>query len=331
MRRRDFIGLLGAGAAALPMHPARAAQPNARRIGFLSGIAETDVQARQLVEAFREGLQENGWTEGRNLKIEFRWAAADLDRTNRYAKELVDLKPDLVVAHATPAAAALHRATSAIPIVFVVVSDPIGSGFVSSLSRPGGNLTGFVNLEASMGTKWIELANEIAPRLKRVAVVFNPDTAPYAYYEPALKAAAQQHSVELVEAPLHEVAEIEAALGRLDLAADGGIVVMPDVFTSSREVYGRIIAIAAQNRIPAVYPYRYMANAGGLMSYGTDNNDLFRRAAAYVDRILKGARPAELPVQLPTKFEFILNAKTAQQAGFDIPLKLRAFADDVIE
>jgi putative ABC transport system substrate-binding protein len=213
----------------------------------------------------------------------------------------------------------------------VVVSDPIGSGFVSSLSRPGSNVTGFVNLEASMASKWIELAKEVAPRLKRVAILFNPKTAPYAYYEPSIKSAAQSQSIELVEVPVHDVAAIESSVERINLAADGVIVVMPDAFTALQQVYSRIIAIAASGRIPAIYPYRYMANAGGLMSYGTDNGDLFRRAAAYVDRVLKGAKPAELPVQLPTKFEFILNLKTAQRQGFDIPLKLRAFADDVIE
>jgi len=330
MRRRDFIGLLGSGVV-LPILSARTAQAAVRRIAFLSAGAETDPQISQFLEGFRKGLRENGWIEGRNLEIEFRWTAGDPDRASLFAKELVDLKPDLIVSHTTPATSALHRATSVIPIVFVVVSDPIGNGFVSSLSRPGGNVTGFVNLEASMASKWVELAKEVAPRLKRIAILFNPDTAPYAYYEPSIKSAAQSQSVDLVEAPIHSAGDIESALQRLDLAADGGIVVMPDAFTALQQVYSRIIEIAARDRIPAIYPYRYMAVAGGLMSYGTDNGDLFRRAAAYVDRILKGAKPAELPVQLPTKFEFILNVRTAQLQGFDIPLKLRAFADDVIE
>ena len=330
MRRRDFIGLLGSGVV-LPIVPARAQQGRMRRIGFLSANAETDAHTSQFLDGFRQGLRENGWIEGRNLTIEFRWTGGDPDRANAFARELVDLKPDLIVSHTTPATAVLHRATSVIPIVFVVVSDPIGNGFVTSLSRPGGNVTGFVNLEASMASKWIELAKEVAPRLKRIAILFNPDTAPYAYYEPSIKSAAQSQSVELVEAAIHNAADIENTLGRLDLAADGGIVVMPDASTALQQVYSRIIDIAARDRIPAIYPYRYMANAGGLMSYGTDNGDLFRRAAAYVDRILKGAKPAELPVQLPTKFEFILNVRTAQLQGFDIPLKLRAFADDVIE
>ena len=331
MRRRDFIGLLGSGVALLPLPFARAEHGGTRRIGFLTASAETDPQVHQFVDSFREGLQQNGWIEGRNLKIEFRWAAADLDRLNLLAKELVDLKPDLIVSHTSPATIALHRATNVLPIVFVVVSDPIGNGLISSLARPGGNITGFVNLEASMASKWIELAKEVAPRLKRIAMLFNPETAPYAYFEPAIKSASRSQGVELVEVPLHSPADIEPALGRLDLAADGAIVVMPDTFNALKEVYGRITAIAARDRIPAVYPYRYMANAGGLMSYGTDNGDLFRRAAAYVDRILKGAKPAELPVQLPTKFEFVINAKAAQLQGFDIPLQLRAFADDVIE
>lgn len=331
MKRRDFIGLLGTGAAVLPLLSARAQHAGMRRIGFLSANSETDFQTHQYLDAFKEAMRQSGWIDGRNVSIEFRWGAADIDRLNRFARELVSLKPDLIIGHTTPATAALYRETKVIPIVFVVVSDPIGNGFVSSLSHPDGNATGFVNLEDSMASKWVELAKEVAPRLKRAAMIFNPITAPYSYYQPAIKSAAGSQSVELVELPVHTIAEIDAGLDRLNLKSDGAIIVMPDTFTALHEVYERIIVLAERDRIPAIYPYRYMATAGGLMSYGTDNTDLFRRAAAYVDRILKGAKPAELPVQLPTKFEFILNLRTAQRQGFDIPLKLRAFADDVIE
>jgi putative ABC transport system substrate-binding protein len=331
MRRRDFIIVLGSAAVAWPSI-AHAQQPaKVRRIGYLSSNAENDPQAGPFLAAFNEGMQQLGWIDGNNIKIEVRWGAADLHLMTALAKELVSLQPDLIVGQATPVIAALQRETKSIPIVFVVVSDPVGSGFVSSLPRPGGNITGFVNLEASMASKWIELFKEVAPGVTQLAVIFNPDTAPHAYYESAIIPAARSQSVELVEMPVRSVEEIDKSLENFNRSLDGGIVIIPDTFTSLREVFGRVIAIAGRDRIPAIYPYRYMAQAGGLMSYGTDNADLFRRAATYVDRILKGAAPAELPVQLPTKFEFVVNVKSARQQGLDIPLKLKAFADEVIE
>jgi putative tryptophan/tyrosine transport system substrate-binding protein len=331
MRRRQFITLLGGAAASWPV-AARAQRPEQmRRIGYLSSNAESDPQAGPFLSAFKEGMRQLGWIDGTNIKIEARWAAADLNRMAVLAKELVSLQPDLIVGQATPVIAALQRETKSIPIVFVIVSDPIGSGYVSSLASPGGNTTGFVNLEASMAGKWIELIKEVAPGVTRVAVIFNPDTAPHAYYQSAIIPAARSQSVEAIEVPVRSVAEIDKSLEEFNRLPGGGIVIMPDTFTSLREVFGRVIAIAGRDRIPAIYPYRYMADAGGLMSYGTDNSDLFRRAATYVDRILKGVAPAELPVQLPTKFEFVVNIKSARQQGFDIPLKLNAFADYVIE
>jgi len=331
MRRREFITLLGGATAAWPL-PLRAQQiERIRRIGFLSSNAESDPQAGPFLSALNDGMRQLGWIDGKNIKIEARWAAADLNRMAALARELVSLQPDLIVGQATPGIAALQRETKSIPIVFVVVSDPVGSGFVSSLPRPGGNITGFVNLEASMAGKWIELLKEVAPGVTRMAVIFNPDTAPHAYYESAIIPAARSQSVEPIATPVRSVAEVDKRLENFNGSSDGGIVILPDTFTSLREVFGRVIAIAGHDRIPAIYPYRYMAQAGGLMSYGTDNADLFRRAATYVDRILKGAAPAELPVQLPTKFEFVLNAKSARQQGLDIPLKLKAFADEVIE
>jgi putative tryptophan/tyrosine transport system substrate-binding protein len=331
MRRRDFIKGIVGSAIARPL-AARAQQANRiRRIGYLSSNAESDPQFGPFLAAFNEGLQKLGWIDGNNIKIEVRWAAADLGRMTALAKELVNLQPDLIVGQATPVTAALQRETKSIPIVFVVVSDPVGSGFVSSLSRPGGNITGFVNLEASMASKWMELLKQVAPAITRTAVVFNPDTAPHAYYESAIVPAAKSQSVEPVEMPVRSIAEIDRSLEDFNRSSNGSIVILPDAFTSLREIFERVIAIAARDRIPAIYPYSYMARAGSLMSYGTDNADLFRRAAGYVDRILKGAVPAELPVQLPTKFEFAINAKSAGQQGLDIPLKLKAFADEIIE
>jgi putative ABC transport system substrate-binding protein len=311
---------------------AHAQQPGkVRHIGFLSGNAESDPQAVLYLAALKEGMRQLGWIEGNNVKIEVRWAAADLNRMAVLAKELVGLQLDLIVGQTTPVIAALQRETKSIPIVFVVVSDPVGSGFVASLPRPGGNMTGFVNLEASMASKWIELLKEVAPNMTRAAVIFNPDTAPHAYYESAIIPAARSQSVEPVELPVRSISEIDKSLENFDRSPGGGIVIIPDAFTSLREVFVRVIAVAGRDRVPAIFPYRYMAKAGGLMSYGTDNTDLFLRAAAYVDRVLKGAAPAELPVELPTKFEFVINAKSAQEQGFDIPLKLKTFADEVIE
>jgi putative ABC transport system substrate-binding protein len=331
MQRREFMTLLCGAAAAWPVG-ARAQQPERmRRIGVLSGNRENDPQAQRFLAAFNEAMRELGWIDGRNIKIEVRWAASDLDRMTTLAKELVSLQPDLIVGHTTPVVTALQRETKSIPIVFVVVSDPIGSGFVASLPRPAGNITGFVNLEASLAGKWIEMVREISPRVTRAAFMFNPDTAPYSYYLPAFEAAARSHSVEPAAMPVRDLAEIETSIANFAHLLDGALVVMPDSFTSLQSNYRQIIAVAARYRVPAIYPYRYMAEAGGLMSYGTDNADLFRRAPAYVDRILKGANPAELPVQLPTKFEFVLNLKTAKTLGLTVPQTLLTSADEVIE
>ena len=223
----------------------------------------------------------------------------------------------------------MAREAKTLPIVFVVVSDPVGSGFVASLARPGGNMTGFVNLEASMGGKWIEFLKEVSPSLARVAFIYNPDTAPHAYFLDPFEAAARSFGVPPMPAPVRRLEDIETLIKDLD--EKSGLAVMPDTFTSTLRVYNLIIALAARQRVPAIYPYRYMAAAGGLMSYGTDNSDLFRRTAGYVDRVLRGAKPGDLPVQLPTKFEFVVNLKTARELGIDVPLKLRAFADEVIE
>ena len=330
MRRRELITLIG-GAAAWPL-VARAQQgERMRRVGVLMGTAESDQQAGPFLQGFKQRLQELGWIEGRNIQVDYRFGASDVERIRKFAKELVNSQPDLIVGHATPGTAALARETKIIPIVFVVVSDPVGSGFVKSLSRPGGNLTGFVNIESSMGGKWVEFLKEVVPRLARAAFIYNPETAPHSYYLAPFEAAARVLGAEPMPSPVRGADDIEGVIRGLGEKPDSGLAVMPDTYTSTLRVYNLIISLAARHRVPTIYPYRYMAAAGGLMSYGTDNADLFRRVPTYIDRVLKGAKPAELPVQLPTKFEFAINLKAARASGIDVPLKLRAFADEVIE
>jgi putative tryptophan/tyrosine transport system substrate-binding protein len=333
MRRRAFISFIGGAAASSVFPPlaARAQSERVRHIGVLMGTAEDDRQTAPFLKAFKNTLQELGWTEGRNIKVDYRFAASDVERMQRLAKELVDTHPELIVAHSTPVTAAVAREAKTLPIVFVVVSDPVGSGFVASLARPGANMTGFVNIEASMGGKWIEFLKEVSPALARVAFVYNPDTAPHGYFLDPFNAAARSFGVQPMPAPVRRLEDIESLVADLSKRSDSGLAVMPDTFTSTLRVYNLIIALAARQRVPTIYPYRYMAAAGGLMSYGTDNADLFRRTAGYVDRVLRGAKPGDLPVQLPTKFEFVVNLQTARQLGIDVPLKLRAFADEVIE
>jgi putative ABC transport system substrate-binding protein len=330
VNRRELITLLG-GAAAWPLAAHAQQGERTRRIGVLTGSAENEPQTQSYLIAFRKALQELGWIEGRNIQVEYRFGASDVERIQRLAKELVNLQPDLIVGHATPATAALARETKIIPIVFVVVSDPVGSGFVASLSRPAGNMTGFINIEASMGGKWVEFLKEVSPGLARVVFIYNPETAPYHYYLAPFEIASRSLGVEPMPSPVHRTEDIEAVVKGLGERSKSGLAVMPDIFTSTPRVFNEIIALTARYRIPAIYPYRYMAAAGGLLSSGTDNADLFRRVPIYIDRILKGAKPAELPVQLPTKFEFVVNLKAAKALGIDVPLKLRAFADEVIE
>jgi putative ABC transport system substrate-binding protein len=332
MRRREFITLLGSATVAWPL--AAHAQQSApmRRIGVLSGNAEGDPQVKTYLAAFTKALAELGWTGGRNIRIDLRFAAADVDRIEAFAKELVGLQSDLIVGSATPIVAALQRQTKTIPIVFVTVSDPVGSGFVASLPRPGGNTTGFINIESSLSGKWIEMLKDIVPRVARAALMFNPETAPYfAYYLQPFEAAARSYAVEPIAAPVRSAADIERVVASLGDRQDAGLVVMPDVFTDTMRNLDLIISLAARYRAPVIYPYPYMVAAGGLVSYGTDNADLWRRAASYVDRILKGAKPADLPVQLPTKFELAVNLKTAKALGLDMPATLLGRADEVIE
>jgi putative ABC transport system substrate-binding protein len=331
MKRRQFIALVG-GAAAWPL-AARAQQPGGmRRIGVLVGNAESDPQAQAGLAKFTKALQDIGWNVGRNIAIDYRWAAADLERMATFAKELVALKPDLIVGSTTPVVEALQRETKTIPIVFVVVSDPVGSRFVNSLPRPGGNITGFINVESSLSGKWVELLKEVVPHLSRAALLFNPETAPFFnYFLQPFQSAARASAIDPTTAPVRTPGDIERAFAELGERQDTGVVVLVDVFTAKRSILDVVISAAARNRVPTIYPYRYMVAAGGLVSYGVDNTDLYRRAGDYVDRILKGANPADLPVQLPTVFELAVNLKTAKSLGITIPGTVIARADEVVE
>jgi putative ABC transport system substrate-binding protein len=330
MRRREFITLLGGAAAAWPL-AVHAEQPDRmRRIGVLMAFAESDPEAQAWVAAFRDGLQKLGWAEGRNIRIDTRWAALGAEAMQRFAQELVALQPDLILSSNTPTSAALLQQTRTIPIVFVNNADPVGSGFVASFPRPGGNVTGFTNLEPTMAGKWLELLKEIAPRVNRVTILFNPATATYfEYFLNPFKAVAASFAVEAIAAPVRDRSELESAVAAQARAPNGGLIVMPDPFTVAHRA--EITSLAARYRLPAVYHLRVFAELGGLLSYGHDPLDNYRRAAAYADRILKGAKPGELPVQAPVKFELVINMKTAKALGLDVPLQLQQRADEVIE
>ena len=330
MKRREFITVLGA-AVTWPL-AARAQQPDrVRRIGVLMGSPENDAEGQAYVAAFEERLQQVGWMLGRSVLIDTRWAPpGDVVALQRFAKELVALQPDLIVSHNTPTTASLLQQTRTIPIVFVVVADPVGSGFVASFSRPGGNVTGLTNIEPTMAGKWLELLKEIAPSVARVALLFNPATAPYAEdYLGPFKAAAASLALEAIGAPVRDTSELESAITTQARAPNGGLVVMTDSFLVAHRA--EITSLAARYRLPVVYPFRFFVELGGLLSYGNDLFDSFQRAASYVDRILKGATPNELPVQAPVKFELVINLKTAKALGLAIPDKLLALADEVIE
>ena len=331
MRRREFITLLGGATATTWPLAVRAQQDGAmRRIGVLMAFGEGDPVGEARVAAFREGLQELGWVEGRNIRIDTRWATADLASTERLAMELVALQPDLILSNSTPTTAALLKQTRTIPIVFAVVSDPVGSGFVTSFPHPGGNVTGLTNIEPTMPGKWLELLKEIAPRVNRAAFLFNPATANYAdYYVNPFKAAAASFGVDAVIASVRDRSELEFVISAQAREPNGGLVVMTDSFTSTHGA--EITSLAARYRLPAIYPFRFFAELGGLLSYGNDLLDSFRRAAGYADRILKGAKPSELPVQAPVKFELVINLKTAKALGLTIPPGVLAIADEVIE
>ena len=330
MRRRDFLGVV-VGSATWPI-AARAQQPErVRRIGVLMGYPENDLEGTAFFAAFREGLEKLGWVEDRNTRFDARWATADdAEARQRFAKELVALQPDLILSNNTPTTAALLQQTRAIPIVFATVSDPVGSGFVTSLARPGGNVTGFQTAVGSLAGKWLELLKEIAPSVSRVAFLFSRATASYAeaYLNP-FKAAAASLAVEAIAAPVRDISELESVVAAQARAPSGGLIVMPDSFTDVHRA--EITSLAARYSLPAVYPRRIFAELGGLLSYGVDQFDNYRRAASYVDRILKGERPSELPVQAPIKFELVINLKAAKALGLDVPVHPQQRADEVIE
>jgi len=331
MKRREVIKLLGGAAAAWPV-ATRAQQPGGmRRIGMLVAFDKSDLAGLARVGAFRERLRKLGWTEGTNIGFDMRSATpGDAQSLERFAKELVALQPNLILSHSTPTTAALLRHTRTIPIVFAAASDPIGSGFVASFPRPGGNVTGFVVTETTMAGKWLDVLKQIAPRTAWVTLLFNPATAPYAdKYLDALKAAAASFAMQAITAPAHDLSELESILAAQARVPNGSLVVMPDVFTTGHRV--EITSLAARYRLPAVYPFRVFAEVGGLLSYGNDLVESWRLAATYADRILKGANVSDLPVQAPVKFELVINLKAAKALGLDVPAQLQQIADEVIE
>jgi putative ABC transport system substrate-binding protein len=329
MNRRAFISLLG-GMAAWPLAARAQQSKRVQRVGVLMAYAESDLEGQANVATFRAELQKLGWTEGRNVRIDTRWAAFDANAMERFATELVALHPDLLLSPHTPTTAALLRQTRTIPIVFANLTDPVGSGFVASFPRPGGNVTGFVNMEPTMAGKWLELLKEVAPHVKRAAILFNPATATYAdYYLTPFKAAAASLAVEAIAAPVHDTSELEAVVAAQAREPNTGLIVMSDSFMSGHG--NEITSLAARHRLPTVYPFRFFTELGGLLSYGSNRLDQFRRAASYTDRILKGEKPSELPVQAPVKFEIVVNAKTAKALGLNLPAQLLARADEVIE
>ena len=329
--RREFITLLGSAAAAWPL-AAGAQQAPARRLGMLIGRAESDPIYHRWIAAFLHGLGEAGWIPGQNVLIEYRWVSADVEGIKQFANELVALKLDVILADGTPVTAALKRETSTIPIVFVVVSDPVGAGFVQSLAHPGGNITGFINYEDAMGGKWLEFLKEIAPSVTHAAMIFNPDTAAGAgmYFLPSFEIAAHKLGVAPSAAAVRDPAQIEHAIAELAGIPGGGLVVMADTFMGVHSK--QVIALAERYKLPAVYGFDLRrVEAGALLSYSPDYPDMFGRSASYVDRILKGESPRNLPVQTPTKFELGINLKTAKALGLEVPATLLATADKVVE
>jgi putative ABC transport system substrate-binding protein len=327
--RRELLTALGMGVAgsfaAHAQHPQRM-----RRIGVLMGLVDNDQEAQSRVSAFENGLQELGWVKGRNIRIEYRWAGGGENVLRDHAAELLAMAPDLILANSTPVTAALRKQSQTVPIVFTQVTDPVGQRLVPNLAHPGGNLTGFTSFEFSIGTKWLEALKQIAPHVTRVALVFNPQSAPFAdlFLRP-VEAAAPSFSVTPIAAAVRATDDLDRVFNALAREPNGGLMVLPDIsMTNHREA---IIALAARHRVPAVYPFRYFAASGGLMSYGTDVADVFRRTAAYVDHILRGTSPGDLPVQAPTKYDLVINLKTAKSLGLTVPPTLLALANEVIE
>jgi putative tryptophan/tyrosine transport system substrate-binding protein len=327
VKRREFIGLVG-GAAAWPL-AARAQGERMRRVGVLTQLGENDAEVKAWLKAFQDSLQKLGWEQGRNIRIDYRWGAGDYDRLRSYAAELVGMAPDVLFAAATPALEALNRETRSLPIVFVQVSDPVKLGFLASLARPGGNMTGFANFEHAIGGKWLELLKDTAPGRTRVAVIFDPQLASQIPYLQEIEAATPAFGVQLIRADVRSAADIERAITGLAEQPNGALIVVPNPVTIRERDF--IISLAARYRLPAVYPYRFYAVSGGFISYGIDLADTYQQAAGYVDRILKGAKLGDLPVQLSSKFELVVNLKTAKALGLSIPEPFLQRADEVIE
>jgi putative tryptophan/tyrosine transport system substrate-binding protein len=329
MRRRDFIKVIGS-AVVWPFAARAQSAGLVRQVGMLMGFAESDLAAQSEVAAFRVALTKLGWMEGSNLRIDLRWGAGDASTIRSFAKELVELRPDAILGHTTPVIGAIARETQTIPIVFTVIADPIGSGFAASLARPGGNITGFSDASSVLGSKWVELLKEIAPHIVRIALLFNPaTTSPVEFYMPSIQAAALSFDVQVSAAPIHTKDDIEGVIAAQARSPGGSLIVMPDAFNAANR--DLIIALAARFGVPVMYNGNYYAESGGLIAYGADRIEEFRQAAGYIDRILKGAKPADLPIQQPTKFDFVINPKTAKALGLTVPDKLLALADEVIE
>jgi putative tryptophan/tyrosine transport system substrate-binding protein len=330
MRRREFITLLGGAAVAWPVAARAQQSERVRHISLLLGIAENDPEARSRVKAFQQGLRDLGWVEGRNIRIDYRFAASDPSRIKEYVEELIRLTPDVIVGNSTPVVAALRQATSTIPIVFAVVNDPVGQGFISSLATPGGNITGFTFIEFSMVGKWIEMLKDVSLDLSQVALMFNPDTAPYYdVYLRSFESAPRSIPVNIKATPVRNVVEIEDVIARLGREPGAGLIAPADPFVVVQR--DAIIRSAEKHRVPAIYTYRQFVLEGGLMSYGPDTADIFRRAGSYVDRILRGTNPADLPAQSPVKFELVVNLKVAKSIGLKVRDSFLLLADEVIE
>lgn len=329
LNRRHVFAFLG-GTASWPLAARAQQREGMRRIGVLSGFAADDPEGQARIAAFRRGMQEQGWSEGRNLQIDYRWAGPDAGRIKAFAADLVGTSPSVILALSSPSVAALREATRTVPVVFVGISDPVGQGFVASLAQPGGNVTGFTGFEFSLGGKWLGFLKELAPGVSRAAFLFHPEVGPYYLsWLNSVEAAATPLGVQITAAPIRAAADVEAAISTIAALPNGGLIVEPDTYTSANRRL--IIELAARYQLPAVYAYARGPAEGGLVSYGPDETDLFRRSASYVDRILKGEQPANLPVQQPLKYELVINVKTAKALGLIVPNTLLIFADVVIE
>jgi putative tryptophan/tyrosine transport system substrate-binding protein len=327
--RRQFITLL-AGAAAWPFAADAEQSGRMRKLGVLIPLPESDPSSHRRVSILEAGLAQLGWIAGRNIKIDYRWNVSDDEKARTAAAQLLEVAPDVILANATTAVTALQQSTRVVPVVFTGVSDPVAQGLVASLARPAGNITGFTNFEPSTGGKWLELLREAAPQVSRVAIMFRPGLTQLVpmFYDSARQAAAS-FAIELIEVMVHDLAEVKAGLGALARAPGGGLIVPPDTYLATN--HELVIQMVAAHRLPAIYPFRYFAAAGGLMSYGPDLDDQIRRATAYIDRILRGEKPEDLPVQQPTKFELVINLKMAKGVGLELPATVLARADEVIE